>query len=150
MNSFKYKQSVLYGLLALILLYSGFISFKYFFTKQELTEYEFDFSTEELALTNFDILVGDGFLYIPESYYFEKQTEKEISGWRLNLFLNEEVIFEFTTQDPFRKYNHTLPMMSKIIYKQVSENSNLRLLIEYTMDGINYTIDEPIKLNKQK
>lgn len=40
-------------------------------------------------------------------------------------------------------------MMSKIIYKQISENSDLRLMIEYTMDGVNYTIDEPIKLNKK-
>ena len=74
-------------------------------------------STEELVLTNFDLLVGVDFLYIRGSYYFEKQTDKDISSWRLNLFLDEEIIFELTTANPFSKYTHTVWMESQLMHK---------------------------------
>ena len=87
------KKSIFYLVFVALIVYCCFISYNYFFNKENVKEYEFNFSTEELALTNFDILVGDGFIYIPASYYFEKQTDKEISGYRLELHMNDEVVF---------------------------------------------------------
>ena len=131
----------------MLIVYCCFISYSYFFNKENVKEYEFNFSTEELALTNFDILVGNGFIYIPASYYFEKQTDKEISGYRLELHMNDEVVFEFNTGEPFKKYDHTLPGISKIIHENASENSNIKLKLIYTIDGVEYKLDEAIKLN---
>ena len=144
------KRSMLYLVFAALMVYCCFISYIHFFNKENVKEYEFNFSTEELALTNFDILVGDDFIYIPASYYFEKQMDKEISGFRLELHINDEVVFEFTTGEPFKKYDHTLPGVSKIIDKNISENSNIKLKLIYTTDGIEYKLEEPINLNDKK
>ncbi|MGL4337543.1 MAG: hypothetical protein ACRCST_11695 [Turicibacter sp.] len=113
-------------------------------------EYTFNFHTEQLALTNFDILIGDGYFYIPESYYFEKQTSGTINSIRLELMLDDEVVFEFTTGELFNKQEHTLPLISKIIPKQLSKDSNLTLHLNYSVDDIIYTFDENIKLIQEK
>lgn len=141
------KKSIFHLVFVVLIVYCCFISYSYFFNKENVKEYEFNFSTEELALTNFDILVGNGFIYIPASYYFEKQTDKEISGYRLELHMNDEVVFEFNTGEPFKKYDHTLPGISKIIHENASENSNIKLKLIYTIDGVEYKLDEAIKLN---
>ena len=92
-------------LLIILVIYSVIISCGIFFqnTNTKPVEYISQFNTEDISLNNFTILVSEDYVYIPNSYYFQRQTNQKIDNIVFELLLDDQIIFEFNVSDPFFK-----------------------------------------------
>jgi len=135
-------------LLIILVIYSVIISCGIFFqnTNTKPVEYISQFNTEDISLNNFTILVSEDYVYIPNSYYFQRQTNQKIDNIVFELLLDDQIIFEFNVSDPFFKDDTTLPMFSKIIKGKINDKSNLTIHMSYKVDGKVNDIYEKVKM----
>lgn len=109
--------------------------------------YEFDVNTDHLILKDFLVISGAKSTYIPNSFYIENITDKNIRDVSISIKYGKKPILSFVFQ--FDQLNEVVPVGDLFIPDlNISSDGNLVAEINYMIDGKNYEFFESIELSK--